>query len=128
MTPGAGAIRGAIERALDVKGIRDPRARALWTAGLMTIAARESGFDPNAVNDRDANARRGTPSQGAFQMIAPTFAAHHEPGTSTHPRDPVAQAAAVINYVRDRYGVAADGSNFAALVQQADPTRPPRGY
>ena len=50
--PRARAIRAAIERALDVKGIRDPRARAFWTAGLMTIASRESGFDPNAVNDR----------------------------------------------------------------------------
>ena len=94
----------------------------------MAIAARESGFYPNAVNTYDSNAARGRPSQGAFQMIAPTFAAHHVSGTSTNPRDPAAQAAAVINYVRERYGVAADGSDFALRVQQADPSRPPRGY
>jgi SLT domain-containing protein len=30
--------------------------------------------------------------------------------------------------VMNRYGVSSDGSNLAPLVQQADPSRPPRGY
>ena len=125
---GPEGIRNAIKKALDIKGITDPRARQNWSAGLTTIAGRESNFNVNAVNNWDINARNGNPSEGAFQMIRTTFAAHHEPGTSTSLRDPIAQAAAVINYVQDRYGVAADGSNFAARVQQADPTRSPKGY
>lgn len=128
MTPGAATFRAAIATALDLKGITHPRARAFWEAGMMTVVSRESGFDPNAQNSSDSNARKGTPSQGGFQFIAPTFAAYHEPGTSTNVRDPVAQAAAFINYAQGRYGVALDGSNLAARIQQADPSRSPTGY
>jgi len=127
-TPGAQNVRAAIRAALDIKGITNPVARANWEAGMMTVAGRESDFNQNAVNRDDDNAGRGDPSVGAFQMIGATFGAYHEPGTSPDNRDLVAQAAAFINYVQGRYGVAADGSNLAALVQQADPTRPPKGY
>ena len=125
---GPPAIRAAIEKALDIKGIKDPRARQLWAAGLTTIASRESNFNVDAVNNWDINAKKGTPSEGAWQMIDPTFRSYHEPGTSTYLRDPVAQACAVINYVKGRYGVLDDASNFAARVQQADPSRSPKGY
>jgi len=40
----------------------------------------------------------------------------------------VANIAASMKYVMDRYGVSPDGSNLAANVQQADPNRPPQGY
>ena len=33
----------------------------------------ESGGDPNAVNNWDSNAQRGTPSKGLLQVIQPTF-------------------------------------------------------
>ncbi|MGV7254605.1 lytic transglycosylase [Mycobacterium kansasii] len=127
-TPGAATIRAAIRRALDIKGITDPVARANWETGMMIVSSRESGHNPAAVNNSDSNARKGTPSEGAFQFIRPTFVTYHEPGTSPFLRDPVAQAAAFINYVQDRYGVAPDASNLPARVQQADPTRPPKGY
>ncbi len=95
----------------------------------MDLAARrESNYDAAAVNGWDANALRGTPSRGAWQFIAPTFAAYHEPGTSHNINDLVAQACAFINYARGRYGVAADASNLAARIQQADPRRSPKGY
>jgi hypothetical protein len=42
--------------------------------------------------------------------------------------DPVANIAAASRYIRDRYQVSLDGSDFAAKVQQADPSRPPHGY
>ncbi|MEH0522030.1 hypothetical protein QBA38_24000 [Streptomyces stelliscabiei] len=42
--------------------------------------------------------------------------------------DPVACIAAAMRYVRNRYGVAIDGSNLARRVQQFDPNRPPHGY
>ena len=92
------------------------------------LARRESNYDANAENDRDSNAARGTPSKGAWQFIAPTFAAYHQPGTSASIHDLVAQACAFINYARGHYGVAADASNLADRIQQADPRRGPRGY
>ncbi|MFB1298513.1 lytic transglycosylase [Mycobacterium sp. pW049] len=126
--PGAANIRAAINRALDLKGITNPSARQYWETGMMVVSARESGHNPNAQNNSDSNAAKGTPSQGAFQFIEPTFRAYHEPGTSTHLRDPVAQAAAFVNYAMGRYNVSADGSDLAQKIQQADPRRSPRGY
>ena len=127
-SPVAGGIDAAISRALDIKGITDPRARRNWATGMKVVTTRESGNDINAVNNWDSNAAKGTPSQGAFQFIEPTFRAYHEPGTSPFLRDPVAQGAAFVNYAMGRYNVSADGSDLAQKIQQADPTRPPRGY
>lgn len=96
-------------------------APAHWYNGLYTIAKRESGFNPNAVNNWDVNAANGIPSQGLMQVIPPTFNAYHEPGTSNNILDPVANVSAAINYIEARYG---DISN----VQQANPNMPPAGY
>lgn len=125
---GHAAVLAAIRKALDIKGIHDPVARARWERGIDLVARRESNYDAGAVNDWDSNAARGNPSEGAWQFIAPTFAANHEPGTSTNIHDLVAQACAFINYARGHYGVAADASNLADRIQQADPRRSPRGY
>ena len=40
---------------------------------LSKIAQYESGFKPDAVNNWDSNAKKGTPSKGMFQFIEPTF-------------------------------------------------------
>lgn len=125
---GRAAVVAAIRKALDIKGIHDPAARARWERGMDLVARRESNYNANAVNDWDSNAARGTPSKGAWQFIAPTFAAYHEPGTSRDINNLVAQACAFINYAMGRYGVAVDGSNLADLIQQADPRRSPKGY
>ncbi|MGF2946691.1 hypothetical protein [Mycobacterium sp. Lab-001] len=125
---GRASVQAAIGKALDIKGIHDPAARARWRRGMDLAARRESGYNAGAVNNWDANAARGTPSRGAWQFVAPTFAAYHEPGTSGDIHDLVAQACAFINYARARYGVAADASNLADRIQQADPRRSPRGY
>ncbi len=125
---GAFAVRTAIRKAMDIKGIHDPAARARWERGMDLVARRESNYDAYAVNKWDSNAARGTPSKGVWQFIAPTFAAYHEPGTSTSIHDLVAQACAFINYARGRYGVAADASDLADRIPQADPRRGPRGY
>lgn len=125
---GRAAVLAAIRKALDIKGIHDPAARARWTRGMDLVAKRESGYNKDAVNNWDSNAAKGTPSRGAWQFIAPTFRSYYEPGTSPNQSNLVSQAAAFINYARGRYGVLADGSNLAARIQQADPTRGPRGY
>jgi hypothetical protein len=126
--PGADAFRAAIRRGLDIKGITDPAARANWENGLMVVGDRESDFNNTGVNNQDSNAAAGNHSAGALQFTAPTFAAYHAPGTPTDRRDNVAQVCAFINYATRHYGVSADGSDLAAKIQQADPTRPPKGY
>ncbi|OBH89978.1 transglycosylase [Mycobacterium sp. E2989] len=125
---GRPAVLAAIRKALDIKGIHDPAARARWERGMDLVARRESNYNANAVNDWDSNAARGTPSKGAWQFIGPTFAAYHQPGTSRDIHDLLAQACAFINYAMGRYGVAADASNLADRIQQADPRRSTKGY
>ncbi|MDD7965677.1 transglycosylase SLT domain-containing protein [Actinomycetospora lemnae] len=70
---------------------------------IATIIERESGGDPNAVNDWDANADKGTPSQGLMQTIGPTFEAYKLPGHDDI-RDPVDNIIAGVRYAIERYG------------------------
>lgn len=122
------ATLAAIRKALDIKGIHDPVARARWERGMDTAARRESNYSAGVVNHTDSNAAAGHASQGTWQFIPSTFAAYHEPGTAHSLTDRVAQACAFINYAHGHYGVHLDGSNLAARIQQADPSRPAKGY
>ncbi|MER8184582.1 hypothetical protein [Kitasatospora sp. NPDC094015] len=134
---GGGGVDAWIRAACQAAGLPFTEA---WRSGYRTLCARESSGDPNAVNTTDANAvdppgyrtaSDGHPfqcSRGVAQCIPQTFAAHHCPGSSLDIYHPVANIAASIRYVRAAYGVAADGSDLAARVQQADPSRPPAGY
>lgn len=107
-----------------------------WQNGYETLCSRESSWNPNSVNDYDSNAvgaivADGYPyqcSRGLAQCIPQTFAAYHAAGTSNNIYDPVANIAASMLYVVHVYGVARDGSNLAANVQQADSSRSPKGY
>ena len=126
---GRGAIEHYLEESLDRLGITDPRARANWTAGMLTIAEHESTYRTDAINLGDSNAHGarqvdGGPlhsTRGPFQVEPATFASHHQPGTSNHAWDPVASGCAAINYTMARYHVARDGHNLRALVGQANP-------
>jgi SLT domain-containing protein len=132
----AGHVRQRIAAALDQLGIDGPQDRRNWIRGYQTLIARESGGRPSAVASEPATApgpaqpdgyRLGY-ARGLTQTIPATFAQYHQPGTSTNIYEPVANICASMNYVMRRYGVSADGSNLVALVQQADPRRPPKGY
>jgi len=109
---------------------------ANWVRGYEVLCARESSGNANAINNYDSNAygpiqSDGYPlncSRGVAQCIPSTFADNHVAGTSTDIYDPVANIAASMRYVINRYGVSSDGSNLASRVQQADPSRPPSGY
>ena len=133
---GPAAMAGAINAALDARGVTNPAARRNWLAGYMTLTARESGHNATVVNLSDSNAHGaqmsdGAPansSRGPAQTIPSTFAAYHQPGTSTSIYEPVANIAASMNYVMDRYGVSPDGSNLAARVGQANRLAAPGGY
>ncbi|MEU0334098.1 transglycosylase SLT domain-containing protein [Streptomyces sp. NPDC006193] len=72
--------------------------------GIYRNVMRESSGNPKAINLWDSNAAKGTPSKGLLQVIDPTFAAYHVPGTSFDPFDPVANITAACNYAAARYG------------------------
>ena len=128
--------RGYIGQALDALCIKDESARTNWTNGYVTLIGRESSFNPNAVNTSDSNATGATAadgnpqkcSRGLAQCIPPTFAANHQPGTSNNIYDPVANIAASMNYAIAQYGVARDGSDLTAKIQQANSSAGPSGY
>ena len=133
---GPAAMSAAINAALDARGVTDPVARRNWHNGYMTLTGRESTHNATVVNLRDSNAHGaqmsdGAPansSRGPAQCIPGTFAGYHQPGTSTSIYEPVANIAASMNYVMDRYGVSPDGANLAARVAQANPQAAARGY
>ncbi|GAA3053763.1 transglycosylase SLT domain-containing protein [Streptomyces glomeratus] len=72
--------------------------------GIYRNVMRESSGNPKAINLWDSNARKGIPSKGLLQIIDPTFAAYHVPGTAFDPYDPVANITAACNYAAHRYG------------------------
>jgi hypothetical protein len=113
---GSPDLQGWIMQAIQLTGVP-----ASWAGPLSVLIMRESGGNPNAINNWDSNAAAGHPSQGLMQTIPSTFSAYHQPGTSWNILDPIANIAAGINYIRAVYG---DISN----VQQANPNLPPKGY
>ena len=133
---GPAAMSEAINAALDARGVTDPVARKYWHDGYMTLTGRESGHNARVVNLDDSNAHGnrmsdGAPansSRGPAQCIPTTFAGYHQPGTSTSIYEPVANIAASMNYVMDRYGVSPEGHDLASRVAQANPSADPRGY
>ncbi|SDN08442.1 LysM domain-containing protein [Streptomyces sp. cf386] len=72
--------------------------------GIHRNIMRESSGNPTAINNWDSNAAAGTPSKGLLQVIDPTFASYHVPGTVYDPFDPVANIVAACNYAAARYG------------------------
>jgi SLT domain-containing protein len=130
---GGGDINAWIAQACQAAGVP---ANNNWVNGLLTLSQRESGNDPNTVNTTDVNATGPTVvdghpqncSRGVAQVIPSTFLSFHTAGTSWAIYDPAANIAAAIGYIRNRYHVSLDGSDLAAKVQQADPTRAPAGY
>jgi len=72
-------------------------------ADIALIIQRESGGNPNAQNNWDSNAAKGTPSIGLMQTIGPTFDAYKLPGHGNI-RDPVDNIIAGVRYAIARYG------------------------
>lgn len=95
-----GQKRELIEEALTKAGVPVTRAN-LQAVDL--IVSKESTWNPNAVNNWDSNARRGTPSKGLMQTIGPTFNSYSIPGHKNI-LNPVDNMIAGIRYSVDRYG------------------------
>jgi hypothetical protein len=70
---------------------------------IYLIIQKESGGNPNAVNNWDSNAAKGTPSKGLMQCIDSTFNAHKLPGHNDI-FNPVDNIIAGVRYTYDRYG------------------------
>ena len=85
--------RPLVEKLFAEKGI-DP---ALTDKYLYQIQ-RESSGNPNAINNEDSNAKKGTPSKGLAQVIDPTFEAFKDPGYDDI-YDPESNLRASLNYL-----------------------------
>lgn len=121
MSPGE--LRAAIDKAADAAGIpSDKVVRAKWHALYRFLIEHESGNQPDIIQGvKDVNHSGGTASDGGpanaarglCQVVPGTFKANHVAGTSDNIFDPVANIAASMRYVMDRYDVEPHaGANF----------------
>ncbi|OIJ90899.1 hypothetical protein BIV24_17115 [Streptomyces colonosanans] len=117
-----GQRKSIITAAMAAAHVPPPGTVDAWLRGMNTLIMRESGWNANARNDWDSNARAGHPSQGLTQTIPSTFNAYVPASLrSKGILDPVANVAASIRYIVSRYGNIAN-------VQQANANLPPKGY
>ena len=127
---GQDQINAAIATAMDTLGIVDPEARSRWAGVVDYMIAHESGYAPAAGNNWDSNAigaqqvdgLPGQASRGLMQTIPTTFAAHHVSGTSNSIYDPVANIAAGMNYMMNRYGIDQYGNGLDSFYGRRHPT------
>jgi SLT domain-containing protein len=111
-----------INAAMRYANVPPPGTKGAWQAGLNTLITRESGWNSNAINLTDSNAKAGHPSQGLAQTIPGTFHAYVPAALADRSiTDPVANVAAAIRYIVARYG---NINN----VQQANANKAPKGY
>ena len=96
---GVSRWRGLVLQALKMEGLP-----ASLVGMILTQMQSESGGNPNAINLWDSNAKAGHPSKGLMQVIGPTFATYHWPGTSGNIYDPLANIAAALNYAAHNRG------------------------
>lgn len=71
---------------------------------LLMQMQHESGGNPNAINNWDINAKRGTPSKGLMQVIDPTFRTWALSPYDKNIYDPLSNMIASIRYTVSRYG------------------------
>jgi len=64
----------------------------------------ESSGNPEAINNWDSNAAKGTPSKGLLQTIDPTYQQYKLPGAGDDPFNPQDNVDAAINYAKETYG------------------------
>ncbi|MFF0269487.1 transglycosylase SLT domain-containing protein [Kribbella sp. NPDC004536] len=107
---GAGVQRW---RAVALQALALAHEPAAWLPSLLARMQRESGGNPSAQNNWDANAKRGTPSKGLMQVIQPTFDAYGNGLRGRGIFDPLANVYAAIRYTVARYGSGPAGWNKA---------------
>ncbi|MEK0177385.1 transglycosylase SLT domain-containing protein, partial [Tetragenococcus halophilus] len=70
---------------------------------LMNQMKKESNGNPKAINNWDANAKKGTPSKGLMQVIQPTFDSYKMKGHGNILK-PLDNILAAIRYTKSAYG------------------------
>lgn len=101
--PPPGNVQEWIKQAIEVLrqngiNVTEADAQRIWQ-----IIQHESGGNPNAINNWDSNAAKGTPSKGLMQCIDPTFNSYQLPGHGDI-WNPVDNICAGVNYALSRYG------------------------
>lgn len=102
VTP-TGNVKSWIDQAADILAANGQPITEADKTALATFIKYESGGRPNAINNWDSNAAKGTPSKGLMQTIDPTFNAHALPG-HTDIWNPVDNIIAGYRYAVSRYG------------------------
>jgi SLT domain-containing protein len=73
-------------------------------SNVLKAITKESGGNPNAVNNWDSNAKNGNPSKGLLQVIKSTFNAYAGKYKSKGQLDPYANIYAAVRYASSKYG------------------------
>ncbi|GAA3242670.1 transglycosylase SLT domain-containing protein [Nonomuraea helvata] len=98
-----GQVKEWIEQAIAILEKQGVPASKMNASDIWMIIKHESGGNPNAINNWDSNAAKGTPSKGLMQTIDPTFNAHSLPGHKNI-YNPVDNIIAGVQYAISRYG------------------------
>lgn len=100
---GSGNVGGWINQAADILAKNGYNLSGADRQSIAQMIQHESGGNPNAINNWDSNAAKGTPSKGLMQTIDPTFNQWKLPGYD-NVYDPVANIIAGVRYSYGRYG------------------------
>jgi hypothetical protein len=92
-----------IDQAISILEDHGYSASSLSATDIRIMIMHESGGNPNAINEWDANAANGTPSKGLMQIIGPTFEAWALPGYGSI-WNPVDNIIAGVRYEIATYG------------------------
>ncbi|MCA2221010.1 transglycosylase SLT domain-containing protein [Nonomuraea aurantiaca] len=98
-----GQVADWITQAVNVLKAQGYPVEKMNANDIWTIIRHESDGNPNAINNWDSNAAKGTPSKGLMQTIDPTFNRWKLPGHENI-YDPVDNIIAGVRYAIDRYG------------------------
>ncbi|WP_156325879.1 transglycosylase SLT domain-containing protein [Nonomuraea sp. SBT364] len=98
-----GQVKQWIEEAIAILKQHGVPVSKMNASDIWMIIRHESGGNPNAINNWDSNAAKGTPSKGLMQTIDPTFNAHKLPDHGNI-YDPVDNIIAGVRYAISRYG------------------------
>jgi hypothetical protein len=109
-----GQVGDWIKQAMDIMAANGVPMDKVNPQDIAKIIQHESSGDPNAINNWDSNAAKGTPSIGLMQTIQPTFDAYKLPGHDNI-RNPVDNIIAGVRYSIERYGSVSDVPGIKGL-------------
>ncbi|GLZ51152.1 transglycosylase SLT domain-containing protein [Actinomycetospora sp. NBRC 106378] len=113
---GRGGVQDWIRQATAILAENGVDPDKMKADDIATIIDHESGGDPDAVNNWDSNADKGTPSKGLMQTIGPTFEANKLPGHDDI-TDPVDNIIAAVRYAIRRYGSVSEVPGVEAVAR-----------